>query len=775
VSTTQEKECITTDFFIEPAVLQKFPDLKVGVLIVKGVKNSGNIEEISELVQRTSQTVKNHYVGKELGGEPKIVDWREAYKSFGYKPASYRCSAEALLRRVISDKGLPSINPIVNLYNMISVKYSLPAGADDLDKVNGPIRLAIARGDEPFITLGSREKEIAKEGEIIYRDDQEVLCKAWNWRESDTSKITEESQNISLVIEGLKHTSPSEIVKALNDLKTLIQKYCGGEGKSYYLDQEIPKVCKESLLENRKIAAHASTPDYHSYESFQTRKQKLKEIRQMGMNPYPHKYEPTHQMRALHNKFEGSAVGESEEAGEGKTESACIAGRLVLFRAMGKNAFGQLQDETGRIQVMFNKDQTQVASLPNGESPMKFIEKKLDLGDIIGIEGHLFRTQKGELTLFAKEVTLLCKTLLPLPDKHSGLTDKGTRYRKRWLDLITNQESIERLKTRSFLVSKIRKYFEEANFMEVETPVLQNIYGGAEARPFISELNALHQTMYLRIAIEISLKKLIVGGLSRVFEIGKVYRNEGIDRTHNPEFTMLESYAAYWDYNDVMIFTENLFAHLAKELYGTTEIGLRKDKQGNEHLIDLKTPWKRLSMKDAIREYGKIDPDKLSDGAMKEKLKGKIEEDKLKNAPRGKLIAYLFEEFAEPSLIQPHHIIDHPIETTPLCKLHRDPKLREEQFVERFETFILGYEFCNAYSELNDPELQRTLLEQQNQMREGGDDEANPMDEEFIEAICQGMPPTGGLGIGIDRLTMLFTDAFSIRDVVYFPMMRPEE
>jgi lysyl-tRNA synthetase class 2 len=425
--------------------------------------------------------------------------------------------------------------------------------------------------------------------------------------------------------------------------------------------------------------------------------------------------------------------------------------------------------------VMFNKDQTQVASLPNGESPMKFIEKKLDLGDIIGIEGHLFRTQKGELTLFAKEVTLLCKTLLPLPDKHSGLTDKGTRYRKRWLDLITNQESIERLKTRSFLVSKIRKYFEEANFMEVETPVLQNIYGGAEARPFISELNALHQTMYLRIAIEISLKKLIVGGLSRVFEIGKVYRNEGIDRTHNPEFTMLESYAAYWDYNDVMIFTENLFAHLAKELYGTTEIGLRKDKQGNEHLIDLKTPWKRLSMKDAIREYGKIDPDKLSDGAMKEKLKGKIEEDKLKNAPRGKLIAYLFEEFAEPSLIQPHHIIDHPIETTPLCKLHRDPKLREEQFVERFETFILGYEFCNAYSELNDPELQRTLLEQQNQMREGGDDEANPMDEEFIEAICQGMPPTGGLGIGIDRLTMLFTDAFSIRDVVYFPMMRPEE
>jgi len=763
------------DFYIEPAVIKKYPHLKVGVLIAKGIKNQGNMDEILQLVTTTSEAVKNSYEGKEITKDPKILDWREAYKSFGYKPSSYRCSAEALIRRVIADKGLPSINPVVNLYNLISIKYGLPAGADDLDKVSGSIRLAMAKGNEHFITLGSREEEIAKEGEIIYRDDQEVLCKAWNWRESDTSKITEESQNVSLVIEGLEHTKPGEITKALQELKTLIHKYCGGQIEAYYLDQEVHNVCEESKTQNRQIAVDIPEPDYHSHESFQTRKQKLKEIRALGVDPYPHKYEPTHQMRVLQEKFEEAAVGTSEEAEAEKTDHARIAGRLVLFRAMGKNAFGQIQDETGRIQVMFNKDLTKVNGLSVNETPIKFIEKKIDLGDIVGVEGHLFRTQKGELTIFAKEVTLLCKTLLPLPDKHSGLTDKGTRYRKRWLDLITNPESVERLKTRSFLVSKIRKYFEEADFMEVETPVLQNIYGGAEARPFISELNALHQTMYLRIAIEISLKKLIVGGLSRVFEIGKVYRNEGLDRTHNPEFTMLESYAAYWDYNDVMTFTENLFAYLAKELYGTTEIGMRKDKQGNEHLIDLKTPWKRLSMKDAIREYGQIDPDKLSDDDMRSKLKGKIEEEKLKDAPRGKLIAYLFEEFAEHHLIQPHHIIDHPIETTPLCKLHRDPKLREEKFVERFETFILGYEFCNAYSELNDPELQRQLLEEQNQMREGGDDEANPMDEEFIEAICQGMPPTGGLGIGIDRLTMLFTDAFSIRDVVYFPMMRPEE
>ena len=763
------------NFYIEPSVIEKYPELKVGVLILKGIENKGNAEEISELMDATFAKVKAHFEGRELTKEPKIADWREAYKSFGYKPASYRCSAEALLRRVIGDKGLPSINPVVNLYNLISIKHSLPAGADDLDHIDGGIRLAMAKGGEPFTTLGSREEAKAQEGEIIYRDDVEVLCKAWNWRECDKSKITEETKNVSLVIEGLEHTSPGEIVKALKELSTLIQKYCGGKAELYYLDKEISEVCNASNLESRVIAVDLAEPDYHSHESFKTRKQKLKEIREMGMDPYPHKYEPTHQMRALQDKYEGSAVGDSETAGAGTTDLIRIAGRLVLFRAMGKNAFCQVQDETGRIQVMFNKDQTEVIGLPGGESPLKFIEKKLDLGDIIGIEGHLFRTQKGELTIFAKKAILLCKTLLPLPDKHAGLTDKGTRYRKRWLDLITNPEAVKRLKTRSFLVSKIRRYMEDLDFMEVETPVLQNIYGGAEARPFVSELNALHQTMYLRIAIEISLKKLIVGGLSRVFEIGKVYRNEGIDRTHNPEFTMLESYAAYWDYDDVMTMTENLFAYLAKELYGTTEIGMRKDKQGNEHLIDLKTPWNRLSMKDAIKKYGKVDPDKLSDSDMRAKLKGKIEDEKLKSAPRGKLIAFLFEEFAEHHLIQPHHIIDHPIETTPLCKLHRDPKLREEKFVERFESFILGYEFCNAYSELNDPELQRQLLEDQNNLREGGDDEANPMDEEFIEAICQGMPPTGGLGIGIDRLTMLFTDAFSIRDVVYFPMMRPEE
>lgn len=496
---------------------------------------------------------------------------------------------------------------------------------------------------------------------------------------------------------------------------------------------------------------------------FAVRKQKLTEIRALGVEPYPHKYEPTHDTHDLLSKFDGQEVGHFDDAQEGKTDRAQVAGRLVLFRAMGKNAFGHVQDATGRLQVMFNRDATKVTGLTSDEiKPIKFIEKKIDLGDIIGVEGHLFRTQKGELTLFVTEMTLLTKTLLPLPDKHAGLTDKGVRYKKRWLDLISNPEVVETFKARSRILSLIRRYYEDQGYMEVETPVLQNLYGGAEARPFKTHLNAMHQDMYMRIALEISLKKLIVGGLPRIFEIGKVFRNEGIDRSHNPEFTMIESYAAYWDYHDVMAFTEELFAHIAKELYGTTVIGPRLDANGNEHIIDLKTPWKRISMKDSLKEYAQLDVDTLSDDEIRALLPEKDRE-----GTRGKLIANLFEEKVEEHLIQPHHITDHPIETTPLCKPLRDGT---PGMVERFETFILGMEFCNAYSELNDPLLQYDLLKAQEDKRALGDDEASPMDEEFIEALAQGMPPAGGLGIGIDRLTMLFTSTHSIRDVLYFPI-----
>ena len=522
-----------------------------------------------------------------------------------------------------------------------------------------------------------------------------------------------------------------------------------------------------------------SIPEYHHHEEFQNRSRKLAEIRDLGIDPYPPKYVHTQKCAELAVEAEGKEVGHFDDAASGTTRHVFVSGRLVLFRSMGKNAFAHIQDETGRIQILFNRDMTQVHGLPKSEenAPLKFIEKKLDLGDIIGIEGHLFKTQKGELTVFAKTVTLLCKSLLPLPDKHSGLADKGVLYRKRWLDLITNPQSLEKFRKRSRILSAIRHYFEEAGFEEVETAVIQNIYGGAQAAPFTTQLNALDQEMFLRISIEISLKKLIVGGMQKIYEIGKVFRNEGIDKTHNPEFTMLEAYAAGWDYNDLMDFTEGLFESIAMNLYGDTKIRFTPENEGTAVVIDLKAPWKRLSMKEAIHTYAHLDVDKMSDNEMRSQLLKQTHMDPkvVHAAPRGSLIAMLFEEFAESHLIQPHHIIDHPIETTPLCKPHRDPHLRKEGLVERFESFILCREMCNAYSELNDPELQRKLLVDQAEKKEKGDEEASPLDEEFIEAICQGMPPTGGIGFGIDRLVMLFTNAESIRDVIFFPLMKPED
>lgn len=528
------------------------------------------------------------------------------------------------------------------------------------------------------------------------------------------------------------------------------------------------------------MTMNVKVPEHFAQEEYQNRAHKLQEINELGINPYPHKFSPSHTAKEIAAQYEKTEIGHSEDAAEGRTPLVKVAGRLMLFRGMGKNAFAHIQDENDRIQVMFNRDQTAVEGFSSTEgeglTPLKFLEKKIDLGDILGVEGHLFHTQKGELTLFAKKVTLLCKTLLPLPDKHAGLADKELRYRKRWLDLICSPEVKSTFIARSRILAEIRKVFGETGFMEVETPVLQSIYGGAEARPFTTTLNALDQDMFLRISLEIPLKKLIVGGLNKVYELGKVFRNEGIDRNHNPEFTMLEAYAAYWDYNDMMKFVENLYEHLAKMLYGSTKVPSTNPVTGETIDVDMKAPWIRLTMKESIQRYANLDVDQLSDQQMHQLLKesGHIDPKKLAVLNRGLLIAALFEVFVEPHLIQPHHIIDHPIETTPLCKLHRDPKMKAEGIVERFESFILNQEICNSYTELNDPLFQRKLLEQQAARRDAGDEEASPLDEEFLEAISQGMPPTGGVGLGIDRLVMILTNSHSIRDVLYFPWMKPE-
>lgn len=510
-------------------------------------------------------------------------------------------------------------------------------------------------------------------------------------------------------------------------------------------------------------------PPYFHYEEFKNRSEKLKELKQMGIDPYPHAFSPSHRLTEALKAFELEGR-DSEAAAAGTTPFVALAGRVVLFRAMGKNAFAQLQEGDARIQLMFNRDLTLLEGFtPTAElTPLKFLEKKLDLGDLLGVEGHLFRTHKGELTCYVKRAILLCKSLLPLPEKHTGLTDKELRYRKRWLDLICNEEVRCTFARRSQIQLLIRTYLAEQRFIEVETPILQHIYGGAQARPFTTDLHATHQEMFLRISLEIALKKLLVGGMERIFEMGKVFRNEGLDKTHNPEFTMLEAYAAFWDYEQMMVFMEQLVEHLALELFGKTQLIYSHTDQG-EVTIDVKAPWRRLSMKESLKEVAGIAVDALSD----EQLRGLLsDKEAAKKMPRGLLIAGLFDERVSDQLMQPTHIIDHPIETTPLCKPHRDPCKRKEGLVERFESFMLGKELCNAYSELNDPEIQRQLLEEQSAKRQQGDEEAHPLDEEFLEAICQGMPPAAGLGIGIDRLVMFFTNSASIRDVLFFPIMK---
>jgi len=474
------------------------------------------------------------------------------------------------------------------------------------------------------------------------------------------------------------------------------------------------------------------------------RRKKLQALRDAGINPYPYAFNATHQAGRILEQFDElcSTVG-----------SLRVAGRLVSLRRMGKIGFAHLQDSTGKVQLFF-----QVDTLGKGYALLQH----LDVGDFIGVEGTAFRTKTGEATLLAKSLELLSKALRPLPEKWHGLKDTETRYRQRYLDLVMNPEVREVFRLRSGLISKMRAFLDASGFLEVETPTLQPIYGGANAKPFLTHHNALDAKLYLRISNELYLKRLIVGGFDRVYEFVKDFRNEGVDRTHNPEFSMMECYAAYWDYSDMMRLTEEMMSTAARELRGGTKLSF----QGTS--IDLKPPWPRLSMMEAIRKHLKLDAAKLTD----KELIAEIERRKLEchDRRRGMLIATLFEA-VEPLLMGPVFITDFPRETTPLAKPHRkDPAL-----VERFEPYIAGWEVGNAYSELNDPELQRRLLEEQAKALRAGDEESHPMDEDFCQALEYGMPPTGGLGLGIDRWVMLFTDQPSIRDVILFPTLRPKE
>ncbi len=499
------------------------------------------------------------------------------------------------------------------------------------------------------------------------------------------------------------------------------------------------------MAENEnKNQNQGSAPVVDMNHILQARHDKLSELQAAGMNPFEiTKFDQTQHSEEIKQSFETF-----------ENQQVSIAGRIMSKRVMGKASFMHIQDRQGTIQAYVTRDAL-------GEEEYKRF-KKLDLGDIVGVTGFVFKTKMGETSVHAETVTLLSKSLYPLPEKFHGLQDTDTRYRQRYVDLIMNQDSKETFMKRSQIIREIRNFLAERDFMEVETPMLVSNAGGAAARPFETHYNALDEDVKLRISLELYLKRLIIGGMERVFEIGRVFRNEGVDTRHNPEFTLMELYQAYTDYEGMMELTESMFRYLAEKVCGSTTISY----QGTE--IDLGKPFRRLTMTEAVKEQTGIDFDAISSDEEAKALakeKGIEFEDRHK---KGDIENLFFEEFCEEKMIQPTFVMDHPVEISPLTK--RKPS--DPSKVERFELYIYGREMCNAYSELNDPIDQRERFAAQDALADAGDEEANHTDEDFLHAMEIGMPPTGGIGYGIDRLVMLLTDSPAIRDVLLFPTMK---
>jgi len=474
------------------------------------------------------------------------------------------------------------------------------------------------------------------------------------------------------------------------------------------------------------------------------RREKLSELQASGKNPFViTKYDVTHHASDILERYE-----------ELEGQKVTLAGRVMQKRVMGKASFCNVLDQTGNIQSYVARDSI-------GEEEYKDF-KKLDIGDIVGLEGEVFKTKTGEISIHASAVKLLSKSLQILPEKYHGLTNTDMRYRQRYVDLIMNMESRDTFIKRSKIISAIRRYLDGQGFLEVETPMLVSNAGGAAARPFETHFNALDEDFKLRISLELYLKRLIVGGLERVYEIGRVFRNEGLDTRHNPEFTLMELYQAYTDYNGMMDLTESLYRHVAQEVLGTTTIVY------NDVEMDLGKPFERITMVDAVKKYADVDWNDVETLEQARELADKFHIEYEERHKKGDILSLFFEEFAEEHLIQPTFVMDHPIEISPLTKKKPD----NPEYVERFEFFMNGWEMANAYSELNDPIDQRERFKAQEELLAQGDEEANTTDEDFLNALEIGMPPTGGIGFGIDRMCMLLTDSAAIRDVLLFPTMK---
>lgn len=749
-------------FWVDPRIWKEFPDLVIGIVVAHNITNVPN-KDAEQLLKDELDYILTHVNPNQINELEHIRLWKQAYEKFGANADDYLPSVENLIRRLLNAKSLRSINPLVDIYNAISLKYLVPAGAEDLDALSGSLELTIAGPDERSVPLlGERTASKPVEGEIIYKDSMGPTCRRWNWKQADRTKVTNATTNALICIEGLGQHGAVMVPAAAHELAARVQKMCGGTVSYTILTSSNPYITlKDSHIYTSFIPAgnyneslghqwiakadhnvehHQNSPEYYQ------RVNKLEKLEQLSIEPWAAPVTPTATAQMIIQEFEQDS----------HAKEYSIAGRIVASRLHGKVLFAQIQDRTGKIQIYARKDEV-------GDQVFDELKHLYDIGDIVFVQGSSFRTQMGEITLKVDKIQLLSKCLHPLPEKFHGLSDIETIYRQRYLDLIANKESRNRFAIRSRVIRTIRTYLDSHEFVEVETPMLHPIPGGAAARPFVTHHNALNTDLYLRIAPELYLKRLVVGGFERVYEINRNFRNEGISTRHNPEFTMIELYMAHHDYIYIMNFIENMFLEVARAVVSDPAAVVF-----GERILNFAHPFTRLRMDKAICHYLQCSPEDVSPERIDILLKQYEVKLPVTSPSYGQKVYALFEEQVEHKIIQPTFITHFPIEVSPLAK--EDPE--QPGFAARFELFIAGMEISNGFNELNNPFEQAERFKGQVEARQAGDQEAHYYDADYITALEYGLPPTVGVGIGIDRLSMLLTNASSIKDVILFPTLK---
>lgn len=745
-------------FKIDPRIFAEFPGTVVGVVVAHNVDNTKRMKEVDALIKAKEDKIKEVLNLDALEKHSHLEPWRAAYKKFGAKPKEHLSSIENLLRRVLEGQELRHISTLVDLYNAISLKYLLPIGGEDLDHIHGTFMLRCASENEkPVLLLGEKDPKAPRPQEVIYADDRGAICRRWNWKEADRTKITPATKNAVFVIEALPPVPREFVEVAAHELAALIEVYCGGTATVDILDGTHQQIQLKTDEGYQKLQSYKTLPALDVFADVQNQQQhehehlsdevkmrmsKVEALHAQGISAWP-SYEPV----------TATCAQVVQEFQPDLQKEYVIAGRLMSLRGHGKAMFAHIEDRSGKVQVYIKEEAV-------GQQQFEFFKKMIDIGDYVWFSGTAFKTKLGEITLHVASFKLLSKCLHPLPEKFHGLTDIETKYRQRYLDLMTSEDTRDRFRKRSYILRAIRDYLDNNDFLEVETPMLHPIPGGAAARPFVTYHNTLQTNFYLRIAPELYLKRLVVGGFERVYEINRNFRNEGVSTRHNPEFTMLEFYMAHEDYNFAMNFVEELLRTLARNVVGSLKIPY------GDVVIDFEKPFARLSPQEALLQNSHLTEEDIAPEVIDVTLK-KYNID-LSDASHNRKVFELFEKVASDHLVQPTFIIDFPIEVSPLAK--RDA--RDASKAARFELYVGCMEISNGFNELNDPFDQAQRFKEQARAHASGDVEAMRYDADFVTALEYGLPPTVGVGIGIDRVVMLMTNTPSIKEVILFPALK---